>query len=427
MMTVKKYRGATSKEAFALARAELGEDVVLLHQRTVDGDPRLGIQPHIEITAAVDIEEGAIPVRAEGARPVSRSPYPTPTIAPPPVLSSAAKPTTNQPRSPRPSTPESTPDYDTLWREVRYIRSILQQQGGSASPHTQLLNLWRSALRESMLPETVIDNLLFGLDEILTPSALQQSEIVAATLSQRLIGEIPPASGAIRAGAPGQPLIFALVGPTGVGKTTTLAKLAARYSVQYRLPVALITADTFRIGAVGQLRTYSDLMRAPLEVAYTPQELAGHVDRHRDKAIIFIDTPGRSPTDTEQLEVLRSFMAVLPNPHLQIAVAAGTLLADAQRIVERFSVVRPSGILLTKLDETTLLGPACALLAASGLPISYVTTGQRVPEDIEIAAVEKLVDRLFHMASQKIGRERAPLPLIADPALALAGRFQAAI
>jgi flagellar biosynthesis protein FlhF len=293
---------------------------------------------------------------------------------------------------------------------------MLQQQGGSNTPHTHLLNLWRAALREAMLPDTVIDKLLFSLDEILTPSALQQTEIVAATLGQRLIAAIPPASGAIQPGQPGHPLIFVLVGPTGVGKTTTLAKLAARYSVQHRLPVALITAVTFRIGAVGQLRTYSDLMRAPLEVAYTPQELADHVAYHQDKAIIFIDTPGRSPTDTEQLEVLRSFMAVLPDPHLQIAVAAGTLLGDAQRIVERFSVIRPSGILLTKLDETTLLGPACALLAAAALPISYVTTGQRVPEDIEIAAVEKLVDRLFQTASQKLHREETTLPLSQSPA-----------
>jgi flagellar biosynthesis protein FlhF len=428
MMNVKKYRGATTKEAFALARAELGEDVVLLHQRTIEGDPRLGTSHRVEITAAVDVEEGALPLRQEEIRPFSRSPYPAATIAPPPVLSSAPKPANSQPRPHHPQAPEATqPDYDTLWHEVRYIRSLLQQQGGGHSPHTQLLNLWRAALREVMLPEAIIDKLLFGLDEILTPSALQQTEIVAATLSQRLFAAIPPASGAIQPGAPGHPLIFALVGPTGVGKTTTLAKLAARYSVQHRLPVALITADTFRIGAVGQLRTYSDLMRAPLEVAYTPQELSAHVARHQDKAIIFIDTPGRSPTDTEQLEVLRSFMAVLPDPHLQIAVAAGTLLSDAHRIVERFSVIRPSGILLTKLDETTLLGPACALLAATALPLSYVTTGQRVPEDIEIGAIGKLIDSLFHVASQKIHRERTPRPLISDPNLALTRQFQATI
>lgn len=411
MMNVKKYRGATTKAAFALARAELGEDVVLLHQRTLEGDPRLGTNSLIEITAAVDIEDGEIPARREEARPAVKSPYQATTIAPPPVLSSAPR-NHGQPRSaPIPAPAAMNSDYDTLWREVRYIRSILQQQGGGNTPHAHLLHLWRAALREAMLPDAVIDKLLFGLDEILTPSALQQTEIVAATLGQRLIAAIPPALGAIQPGHPGHPLIFALVGPTGVGKTTTLAKLAARYSVQHRLPVALITADTFRIGAVSQLRTYSDLMRAPLEVAYTPQELADHVAHHEDKAIIFVDTPGRSPTDTEQLEVLRSFMTVLPEPHLQIAVAAGTLLADAQRIVDRFSVVRPSGILLTKLDETTLLGPACALLAAAALPISYVTTGQRVPEDIEIGSVENLVDRLFQIASQQLHRERTTLPL----------------
>lgn len=435
-MKVKKYRAATTKEAFAMARADLGEEAVLLHQRTLNGDARLGAVM-VEITAAVDLEDQATSSKPD-VRPFfptdHASTRPTPTDAgrilaqPRPHQSSPGTPTPPAPRrnpAPKPNGPAAS-EYDALWREIRQIRALLQRQSGTAEALPEPLGIWRSVLRETLLPASIVDTLLLGLEDVLTPSALQRSDMVAATLAQRLAAAMPPVQGAIRPGQPGKPTVFVLVGPTGVGKTTTLAKLAARYSVQHRLPVALITADTFRIGAVGQLRTYSDLIRAPLEVAYTPQELAGHVARHQDKSMIFIDTPGRSPTDTDQLEVLRSFIEVLPNPHLQIAVAAGTLLADARRIVERFSVVPPSGMVLTKLDETTLFGPACALLAEAAIPLTYFTLGQRVPEDIDVASNEKLVDRLLHSARQQVDAEKNVMSISAAAMQTALDRLQPA-
>lgn len=413
-MKVKKYQAATTKEAFALARAELGEEVVLLHQRTVNNDPRLG-EPLIEVTVAVDVEEQTPKpeVRPFFAQAASRQPVSDTgrILAPqrvPPQPDPAPAPRRSAVRQ------EANPgaEYDALWREIRHIRSLLQRQGSTVNQSSPL-HVWRTALREAMLPTPMIDTLLLGLEDVLTPSALQRPDMVAATIAQRLSAELPPVCGPIRPGRPGNPLVFVLVGPTGVGKTTTLAKLAARYSVQHRLPVALITADTFRIGAVGQLRTYSDLIRSPLEVAYTPQELASHVARHQDKSIIFIDTPGRSPTDTDQLEVLRSFVNVLPAPHLQIALAAGTHLVDARRIVERFSVVPPSGMVLTKLDETSLFGPACAVVAEAGVPLSYFTQGQRVPEDIDVASNEKMIERMVQSARVHVEEERNAMSISA--------------
>ncbi len=428
-MKVKKYRAITVKEAFALAKADLGEDAVLLRQRTLPVNPQDATAALVEILAAVDEDDlhpqppTPTPARAPALdpRPFFQTPYTVRPAAVPSGRMLSAQGNTPAPQQKTLSPDPSDPNY-LLLREMRSIRSMLQQ---NVAPQAvvEALSLWRTSLRDAMLSTQLIDEILYGLDEILTPAALQRTDMVAAALAQRLSTAMPPSLGALRPGRPGNPLVFVLVGPTGVGKTTTLAKLAARYSIHHRLPVALITADTFRIGAVGQLRTYSDLMRTPLEIAYTPQELAEHVARHQDKAMIFVDTPGRSPTDTEQLEILRSFVAVLSQPHLQIAIAAGTLLSDARRIVERFSVAAPSGLLLTKLDETTLMGPACALLHETQLPLSYITTGQRVPEDIEVANVDKLVERALHSARHQIDTESHPVSLVADSARSVGRHF----
>lgn len=446
-MKVKKYSAATVKEAFALAKAELGEDAVLLRQRTLPAHPQDLTPPLVEIMAAVDEDDLRQPTPAPKPAPklepkpffettyTARPAYPTGRIlssadfAPPSpsTSSTSAAPAASAASSPSVSPSASTESFNAsdpnylLWREMRSIRSMLQQHNAPKAA-VEAMTQWQTLLREAMLPNQFVDEILYGLEEILTPAALQRSDMVTAALTQRLSALMPPSLGTLRPGRPGNPLVFVLVGPTGVGKTTTLAKLAARYSIHHRLPVALITADTFRIGAVGQLRTYSDLMRAPLEIAYTPQELSEHVARHQDKSIIFVDTPGRSPTDTEQLEILRSFVSVLPNPHLQIAVAAGTMLGDARRIIEKFSVAKPYGLLLTKLDETTVLGPACALLAETQLPLSFVTTGQRVPEDIELANIDKLVDRTLQNVRQQIEISRnAPgsaTSVLAEPTFA---------
>lgn len=449
-MHVKKYRAATTKEAFALARAELGDEAVLLHQRTLQDDARPGGAGPVEITVAVDVEETDSP--AADVRPFFPASYASPQPPRPGsgrvlAASASARPLEPGPvqaqKRPAPlpftrpqSASSGAPDlavgtqgaasgYEALWREIHSIRTLLQNEANAALPEP--LKLWRAALIDAMLPAAMVDTLLLGLETVLTPPALMQPDLVAATLARRLSAELPPVRGAVQAGRPGRPLIFVLVGPTGVGKTTTLAKLAARYSVQHRLPVALITADTFRIGAVGQLRTYSDLIRAPLEVAYTPQELAGHVARHQDKAVIFVDTPGRSPMDTDQLEVLRAFVGALPNPHLQIALAAGTLLPDARRIVERFSVAPPAALLLTKLDETGLCGPACALLAELNVPLSYFTVGQRVPEDIEVARNETLIERLLQSVRQQVEADRSATAVATAAMQAAVERLQPAL
>ncbi|MBR4642711.1 MAG: hypothetical protein IKO74_08355 [Selenomonadaceae bacterium] len=189
--------------------------------------------------------------------------------------------------------------------------------------------------------------------------------------------------------------IVALLGTTGVGKTTTLAKIAAKFVLEQRTNVALITADTYRISAVEQLKTYSDILELPLEIVYNPQELASALERHRDKELILIDTAGRSQHNEYQMRELEDFLRINPRIEKHLVISATTKFTDARQIMNKFSQIEPDKIIFTKIDETASLGMIINLLRDKKYSLSYITTGQSVPDDIERAGAEVLATLLF--------------------------------
>ena len=189
--------------------------------------------------------------------------------------------------------------------------------------------------------------------------------------------------------------IVALLGTTGVGKTTTLAKIAAKFVLEQRTSVALITADTYRISAVEQLKTYSDILELPLEIVYNPAELTAAIERHRDKELILIDTAGRSQHNDYQMRELEEFMRVNPRIEKHLVISATTKLSDAKQIMSKFSKVEPDRIIFTKTDETGSLGMIINLLRDKNFALSYITAGQSVPDDIERANAEMLTSSLL--------------------------------
>ncbi len=222
---------------------------------------------------------------------------------------------------------------------------------------------------------------------------LAGSENLRSALKESIEANVK-CSGAIRMKKSGARIV-ALVGPTGVGKTTTVAKLAAHYTLGRKASVALITVDTFRVGAVEQLKTYSRIMGVPLEVASTPAEVQKAVDSHGDKDLIIIDTVGRSPRDNETIESLRE-MLQFPQPiEIHLCVAATTRDSELRSIVKSFSVLPVSRLLFTKLDESSSFGSIINLQIENKMPLSYFTRGQRVPEDIEPASAKKVAELLF--------------------------------
>jgi flagellar biosynthesis protein FlhF len=196
------------------------------------------------------------------------------------------------------------------------------------------------------------------------------------------------------------PRIIALVGPTGVGKTTTTAKLAAMYALNRGNKVALVTMDIFRVGAVEQLKTYSRIMGIPLEVASTPKELEKAVEKHSACDLIFIDTAGRSHKDKEKLEEMRNFLENKIPIEVYLCLSATTKDRELEEILNRFSIFQVSKVVFTKIDESESLGNMINLLMKDNLQVAYFTTGQRVPEDIEVATSAKLADLILRGTSE---------------------------
>lgn len=196
------------------------------------------------------------------------------------------------------------------------------------------------------------------------------------------------------------PRIIALVGPTGVGKTTTTAKLAAMYALNKGNKVALITMDIFRVGAVEQLKTYTKIMGIPLEVASTPKELERAVERHGDCDLILIDTAGRSHKDSDKLEEMKGFLEHTVQADIYLCLSATTKDRELEVILNRFSIFPISKVVFTKLDESESVGCIVNLVLKANLQIAYFTTGQRVPEDIEVATSEKLAELVLKEGAQ---------------------------
>jgi flagellar biosynthesis protein FlhF len=182
----------------------------------------------------------------------------------------------------------------------------------------------------------------------------------------------------------------ALVGPTGVGKTTTIAKLAANFRLREKRRVGLITVDTYRVAAVEQLRTYADIIDLPMEVVATPREMREAVARMRNLDLVLMDTAGRSPRDEIRIQELRSLLSEAEADDVLLVLSATAGTKSLAATAEKFAAVGTTALLLTKLDEATSLGHLVTLSRECDLPISYLTNGQNVPDDIEVAERRRL-------------------------------------
>lgn len=189
--------------------------------------------------------------------------------------------------------------------------------------------------------------------------------------------------------------VFALVGPTGVGKTTTIAKLAANFAITSKKNVALITSDTYRIAAVEQLKAVGEVLGINVDVVFTPQSIKNAIASHRDKDVILIDTAGRNHRSMLHVSELKAFMDAAQPDEIFLVLSATTRLKDMLDIVKNYENIEFNRIIFTKIDETTTYGPILSLIYKTKKYLSYCTTGQSIPDDIEIADQRKLAQLIL--------------------------------
>jgi flagellar biosynthesis protein FlhF len=189
--------------------------------------------------------------------------------------------------------------------------------------------------------------------------------------------------------------IIAMVGPTGVGKTTTIAKIAANMALKMHKKVCLISIDTFRIGAVEQLKTYAEIVDVPLEVASSPEELKEIIIKCKDYDYILLDSMGRSQFDKTQIKDLEAFLNVSTLISVVLVLSMSSNHSEILDTYERYSSLKPEYVIFTKMDETKKFGPVVNLPIVKKIPLLLFTTGQNVPDDMEVPDGKKIARKVL--------------------------------
>ncbi len=384
------------QEALALVRRDLGPDAAVLQTRDVRHSGIWGLLPGrkgVEVTASNQfIVPSRMPGRSAGRShgiDLSRADEVAAHLGSvrrfAQDVSPRAAPEPPSPRNPRP-TPELESLVDDLCRR---------------SQHSEIHDLPESLFRlftdliEADVQEELARELLERVRREMPPRDLLDTVLVKAHLMRTIESEIRIA-GPIR-GEAGRRRVVALVGPTGVGKTTTIAKLAANFRLKEKRKVGLITVDTYRIAAVEQLRTYADIIDLPMAVVNTPREMREAVTRMSDLEIVLMDTAGRSPRDEVKIQELRTMLSESQAEEVHLVLSAVGSAQGLKRTAEQFAAVGTTALTLTKVDEATSLGNVLPLLRSSQLPLSYLTNGQNVPDDIETADQRRLARMVLGM------------------------------
>jgi flagellar biosynthesis protein FlhF len=397
-MKLRTFRAATMHEALRLVRRELGPDAAVLHTRQVRGR-WLGCLPgprQIEVTASRGVN---VPSRLPAPREPQQSERSTEPSACPAVPHAEEVKISQHVQG----------QLSTLQAMVADL--CRQSTLGKRDDWPQELFRLFTDLLDVELSEELARELVENVRNDPASAGVSDPLLLKAHVAAMIENDIPIA-GPIMV-TPGQCRLAALVGPTGVGKTTTIAKLAANFRLKEKRRVGLITVDTYRIAAVEQLRTYADIMDLPMRVVSTPREMRETVKQMSHLDLILLDTAGRSPKDEVRLQELRAFLNEAGADEVHLVLSSVAAARTLQQTAERFAAVGVTALILTKLDEANGLGNVLPLLRSSGLPLSYLTDGQSVPDDIQTADRRRLVRRIF-------GADSAPNHLSAIPTEQLA-------
>jgi flagellar biosynthesis protein FlhF len=382
-INLRTYRARTMQEALALVRRELGPKASVLHTREVRGGGLLrwlSGSRLIEVVASTSVSvPSRLPQRQRPLEPAAAAPRPS-------QAPSRALRVADAPLRPAPLTNDLQDQLSHLQSKVEDLCRRTSQLKSHELPES-LFRLFADLI-EADVSEEMARELVERVRQDSHPDDLSEGLRLKTRLAEMIAEEIPIA-GPIQV-TPGKRRMVALVGPTGVGKTTTVAKLAANYRLREKCRVGLITVDTYRIAAVEQLRTYADIIDLPMEIVGTPGEMHQAVARMSDMDLILMDTAGRSPRDEVKIQELKSMLAEAAPDEVHLVLSSVASASSLSKMAAQFAAVGTTALVLTKLDEAASLGNLLPLVRSSRLPLSYLTHGQNVPDDIAPADRQRL-------------------------------------
>lgn len=390
-MRIKRYIARDMQEAVALIKQDMGPEAVIVSSRRVRGNGLLGFfTRQLEVTAAMDERETAKSL----VQPADESGF-----TPPGGQAALIPPVTriDHYASDQQTMPPRTVGFRRDLSEVKNSLSRLSKND-HVTGNGGLLK-WQQFFSELEIEEEIIAELIASVADELAPDQLQQDDFVEVMLLNRITQMVEPSYG-----NNGTARVILFVGPTGVGKTTTLAKLAAQFRLFYQKDVTLVTIDTYRIGAVEQLRSYAEIIGIPLEVVMTPAELSRVLHNHAHADYILIDSAGRPSKNLQQVLELKGFIESIPEPRdIFLVLSCNTKYRDLLRVAEDFGRLDYNKLIFTKLDETESPGSIFNLVYRLRLPAVYITDGQSVPDDIASLYPKKLAKLLLKGGEQNAG------------------------
>lgn len=415
-MLVKKFQGATESEAMLQVKEEMGSQAVVLNVKTIKhrGLMRLFKGNIVEVTAALgENEDEQIPVsQAESQFEVRvDNDFSKDLSAVAAKVEQSIRESENDKTYARSLNREPERNsYDSAIEEkLNSLQMLLEQQLNKEEKENdaeaveeekneflKFEQLVYNTMLDNEVKEQYINQIIDEINHSNLSTDTANVDLMLANIYQKMILKFGSGS-TIEPAENGTKLLF-FVGPTGVGKTTTIAKVASKLKLEDKRKIAMLTTDTYRIAAAEQLRTYSDILDTPFQVIYTPEELIDAANEWSEYDYILVDTAGHSPNNSKQQEDLLQFVKAVPEEQekdIYLVVSATTKYADLINIVNQYGDVGKYKLIFTKLDETTAWGNILNLRMYTNAEIAFMTNGQNVPDDIGELDAQAIVRKLL--------------------------------
>jgi len=381
-MKIKRYTGRTLQEAISKVKMDLGKDALIINTRNTreKGLLKLFTKPGVEVFAALD----------EGNQAINNQ------------VQTNFKETLSMQRANASDKIDLLENkFNNMEETLKKIYNQMQKTNNESKEEKEednkqnknsIMQLFHNNLIRNEVDIEVADILLTkAYNELGDRNSVNDF----VTVLYKNISEFIGKPNIINLQKSGKPHIVIFTGPTGVGKTTTIAKLAAHYSLNCNKKVAMITADTYRIAAVEQLKVYADILGIPLSIVYSANEMKNTIENYNDKELILIDTAGRSHKDTKNFEEMKQILNVAQADEIFMVLSMTTSTRNCKEVLANYDFLDDYKLIFTKYDEASTPGIILNTLYYTKKSLSYITMGQSVPDDIEVCDTDKIIKKII--------------------------------